>query len=175
MVPITLTLFAAPFLMLLFYALPATDDFCKATLAFDCVPQRSVLAVTWLYYTGWSPRWLTTLIQSLVMSHFNLVFAYGWLLLAVILSNILALAFFFRAFFRWTRATSLLAAAIFYAAWVASLPTPAEENLLAHWSYRVLSVSSCFAGSGKPSESPTACPLVLPGDRLALGGRARAA
>ena len=127
MLPATLILFATPFVVLLFYSLPATDDFCKATLAFDCVPQPSVLAVTWLYYTGWSPRWLTTLIQSFVMSHFNLVFAYGWLLLAVIVSNVLALWYFFRTFFRLPRTTSLLAAAIFYAAWVASLPTPAEE------------------------------------------------
>ncbi len=127
LIPVTLVIFAAPFVALLFYSLPATDDFCKATLAFNCVPQPGVLAITWLYYTQWSPRWLTTLIQSFTMNHFDLVAAYGWLLLSVILSNICALWYFFQTFFRLTRVRSLLVAALFYAAWVASLPTPAEE------------------------------------------------
>jgi len=45
-VPCVLIVFTAPFLVLLFYSLPATDDFCKATLSFNTVPQRDVLAIT---------------------------------------------------------------------------------------------------------------------------------
>jgi hypothetical protein len=126
-VPITLIVFAAPFFVLLFYAVPTTDDFCKATLSFNCVPQPDVLSITHLYYTQWSPRWLTTFLQSFVMSHVDLVAAYGWLLLAVIATNLASLWYFFRTFFRLTPRTSFLAAAVFYAAWVASLPHPEEE------------------------------------------------
>ena len=117
----TLVVFLAPFLVLVFYCLPATDDFCKATLSFDTVPQSSVLSVTWMYYTKWSPRWLTTFLQSLVMSHVNLTTHYGWLLLTVILTNVAALWYFFRTVFRLSRTTSLLAAGTFYAAYLASL------------------------------------------------------
>jgi hypothetical protein len=121
LVPCLLVVFLAPFLVLLFYSLPATDDFCKATLAFDTVPQSSVLSVTWAYYTRWSPRWLTTLLQSLVMSRVNLTTHYGWLLLSVIITNLTALWYFFRTFFHLPRTTSLLVAGAFYAAYVASL------------------------------------------------------
>lgn len=120
-VPCTLIVFAAPFLVLLFYSLPATDDFCKATLSFDSVPQSSVLSVTWMYYTKWSSRWLTTFLQSLVMSHINLTTHYGWLLLTVIITNLAALWYFFRTIFRLSRTTALLVAGTFYAAYVASL------------------------------------------------------
>lgn len=120
-VPFVLLVFAAPFLAMLFYSLPATDDFCKATLSFDTVPQSSVLSVTWMYYTKWSPRWLTTFLQSLVMSHVNLTTHYGWLLLTVIITNLAALWYFFRTVFRSSRTTSLLVAGVFYAAYVASL------------------------------------------------------
>jgi hypothetical protein len=116
-----LIVFAAPFLVLLFYSLPATDDFCKATLSFDSVPQSSVLSVTWMYYTKWSSRWLTTFLQSLVMSHVNLTTHYGWLLLTVIITNLAALWYFFRTVFRLSRTTALLVAGTFYAAYVASL------------------------------------------------------
>jgi hypothetical protein len=127
MVPAVLIVFAAPFFLLLFYSVPVTDDFCKATLSFNGVPQPNVLAITWLYYTQWSPRWFTTLLQSFVMSHVDLVAAYGWLLLSLITANVFALWYFFRTFFRLTRGTSLLVAAVFYAAWVASLAHPEEE------------------------------------------------
>jgi len=120
-VPCVLIAFAAPFLVLLFYSLPATDDFCKATLSFNTVPQLDVLSITWMYYTQWSPRWLTTFLQSLVMSHVNLTTSYGWLLLIVILANLAALWYFFRTVFRLPRTTSFLVAAVFYAAYVASL------------------------------------------------------
>ncbi len=125
--PVALVIFATPFVILLFYSLPATDDFCKATLSFNCVPQSGVIRITWMYYTQWSPRWLTTLLQSFVMSHVDLVAAYGWLLLSVIVSNLAALWYFFRTFFRLSRTTSLLVAATFYAAWVVTLPHPSEE------------------------------------------------
>ena len=124
--PAALTVFAAPFIALLFYSMPASDDFCKATLSFNCVPQPGVLQITWLYYTQWSPRWLTTLFQSSLMSYFDLVSAYGWLLLLVIISNLAALWYFFRTYFGVTRGTALLAAGSFYAAWIASIPSPEE-------------------------------------------------
>jgi hypothetical protein len=125
--PAALIVFAVPMIALLFYSVPATDDFCKATLSFNCVPQPGVLSITWMYYTQWSPRWLTTLLQSFVMSHVDLVAAYGWLLLIVIVANIASLWYFFRTFFRLSRGTSFLIATVFYAAWVASLSHPEEE------------------------------------------------
>jgi len=125
--PIVLLIFAAPFIVLLFFALPATDDFCKATLSFNCVPQPGVIRITWMYYARWSPRWVTTLLQSFIMSHVDLVASYGWLLLAVIVSNLAALWYFFRTFFSLTRSTSLLVATVFYAAYVASLPHLSEK------------------------------------------------
>jgi len=126
MVPVVLCVFATPFLVLLFYSVPATDDFCKATLSFDSVPQRGVLGITWLYYTKWSPRWLTTFLQSLIMSRFDLAASYGSLLLLVIIITVASLWFFFRTIFRLDSKTSLLVAAIFYASWVASLSNPVE-------------------------------------------------
>src|SRR6267154_917905 len=102
MVPVLLIVFLTPFLALAFYSVPATDDFCKATLSFGAFPQQqpSVLAVTWLYYTQWSGRWLTTLLQSFIMSHVDLAAAYGWLVLMVVISNVGALWYFFRTIFR---------------------------------------------------------------------------
>ncbi len=126
-IPAVLVLFAAPFVALFFYSVPATDDFCKATLSFNCVPAPDVLHITWQYYTQWSPRWLTTLTQSLVMSHVNLVAAYGWLLLLVALTNLASLWYFFRTLFRIPAAKALLVASIFYCAWVAGLPSATEE------------------------------------------------
>jgi hypothetical protein len=130
MIPVVLIAFAAPFVALLFYSLPATDDFCKASLSFGAVtpvPQRGVLNVTWLYYTQWSPRWLTTLLQSSVMSHVDLPRAYGWLLLTVILSNLVGLWYFFRTVVRLPQPRALLAAGIFYAAYVASLSDAPQQ------------------------------------------------
>lgn len=126
-VPLGLGLFLAPFWVLLFYSPPATDDFCKATLSFAAVPQPGVLAVTWLYYTKWSPRWLTTLLQSFVMSRVNLASDYGWLLAAVMLATLAALAYFFWAVLGFGRRSAVLAASIFYAAWLAGSIQPATN------------------------------------------------
>lgn len=127
--PIVLIVFLTPFLALAFYSVPATDDFCKASLAFGEFPQRqpSVLAVTWLYYTQWSSRWVTTFLQSMIMSHLDLVADYGWLLILVVVSNVAALWYFFRTIFQLRVANALLAAAIFYAAYVASLSDSPQE------------------------------------------------
>jgi hypothetical protein len=127
MIPVALVIFLAPFVALLFYSVPALDDFCKASLSYNGVPQRSALSITWLYFTQWSPRWVTTFTQSLVMSHVDLARAYGWLLLAVMVANCLALWYFFRTVFHLTRANSLLIAGVFYAAYLASLADPAAQ------------------------------------------------
>src|SRR5882757_921070 len=129
MVPVFLIVFMAPFLALALYSLPATDDFCKATLSFGAYPEQkqSVLSVTWLYYSQWSSRWVTTFLQSLIMSRVDLAAAYGWLLILVIIANIGALGYFFKTIFQLRPANSLLAAGIFYAAYVASLSDPPQE------------------------------------------------
>jgi hypothetical protein len=127
LLPSVLIIFLAPFIALLFYSSPAADDFCEATLSFASVPQPSVLSVTWLYYTKWSPRWLTTFIVHSVLSHVNLPPAYGWLLLAIIVANVAALGYFFSATVRLTRTQSLLVATVFYAAWIASISNPDEQ------------------------------------------------
>jgi hypothetical protein len=126
LLPSVLVTFLTPFVILLFYSLPATDDYCKAALSYDAVRQPGVLAITWMYYMKWTPRTLTVLLQSLAMSRVSLITGYGWLLLAVIALNLAALWFFFRTVFRLTRKTSLLAAVTFYAAWVASITQPVE-------------------------------------------------
>ncbi|MGA8143042.1 MAG: hypothetical protein WB987_04035, partial [Candidatus Acidiferrales bacterium] len=127
MIPVVLIIFLAPFVALVFYSVPALDDFCKASLSYDGVPQRSALSITWLYYTQWSPRWVTTFTQSIVMSHVDLARAYGWLLLAVMVANFSALWYFFRTVFQLSRASSLLVAGVFYAAYIASLSDLAEQ------------------------------------------------
>jgi hypothetical protein len=126
-IPVVLIVFLAPFVALVFYSVPALDDFCKASLSYNGVPQRSALSITWLYYTQWSPRWVTTFTQSIVMSHVDLARAYGWLLLFVMVANVSALWYFFGTVFHLSRASSLLVAGVFYAAYVASLADPAEE------------------------------------------------
>jgi hypothetical protein len=125
--PFALAVFGAPFLILLFYASPAADDFCKAGLSYSAAVRHNALTIMELSYMGWSPRWLTILIQSSAMPHVNLTGAYGWLLLAVVLSNLAALWYFFRTVFRLTPSGAALAAAGFYAAWLATLNNPAEE------------------------------------------------
>jgi hypothetical protein len=129
MVPVALFIFAAPFFMLLFYSVPAADDFCNASLSFgaDLVPQHSVLTFTWLYYTRWSPRWLTYFLIGLGMSHGNFFRNYGWLLLLVALTNLASLWFFFATVFRLTRARSLLVAGVFYATWMVTLNSPDQQ------------------------------------------------
>ena len=117
---------AVPLVVLLFYSSPSSDDFCKATLSFDAVPQSSILSVTWQYYTHWSPRWLTTLLESLAMNQLNMLAWYGWLLLAVMLSNLAALWYFCTAVIRLTRGAALIAAALFYLAWITNIASPGE-------------------------------------------------
>ena len=129
LLPTVILLFLVPFVALQFYSVPAVDDFCKATLSFNAVPQPTVLSITWMYYTHWSPRWLTTLLQSFLMSRFDLVRAYPWLLLAVLLANVGAVWYFFRAVFRFTVGSSLLIALVFYSAYVASLTDPEQQIL----------------------------------------------
>jgi hypothetical protein len=126
LLPSALAIFMAPFLVLLFYSVPATDDFCKASLAFDAVPQPSALAITALYYMKWTPRSLTTFLEALIMSHVNLAAAYGWLLLMVMAVNVGALWYYFLTIFRLPRAKALLVAVLFYSAWVASIRQPVE-------------------------------------------------
>lgn len=126
--PLGTITFAIPFVALLFYAVPATDDFCKATFAFvDGAPQSGVLPVTWLYFTRWSSRWVTILVQSFVMSRVNLVVAYGWLLLGLLIVSLASLWYFFRTCLSVSSSTALMMAGVFFAAWVASVPSPAEQ------------------------------------------------
>src|SRR5579863_723959 len=127
LIPAGIVVFLLPFVALLFYSPPATDDFCKATLSFDAVPRSGVLAVTWLYYMKWSPRWLTTLLQSFVMSKVDLVSTYGWLLLVVMMATVLSLIYFFRTVLNFSRTRSVIAAAIFYAGWLAGSIQPATN------------------------------------------------
>jgi hypothetical protein len=127
LLPSILVLFLTPLIVLLFYSSPAADDFCAASLSFECVPQPSVLSITWLYYTQWSPRWLTAFILNFVLSHADLLAAYGWLLLTIVIANVASLWYFFQVFFGLTRTRSLLIAALFYAAWIASVTNPDEQ------------------------------------------------
>jgi hypothetical protein len=118
--------FVTPFLVLPFYSVPYFDDFCKAALSFDGVPQSNALTVTWLYYTRWSPRWLTTLMQSFLMHNVDIISWYGWLLLAVIGITFASLTYFIKTFWGLSRKQSLSFAAIFYTTWMASITVPSE-------------------------------------------------
>ncbi len=126
-VPFLLVIFFLPFFILPFYSSPATDDFCKATLSFNTVPQSDVLTVTWMYYTKWSPRWLSTFLESIIMSHVNLVTMYSWLLWLVMIATIASLWFFFRTVFGMTRGTSLLISGVFYSSWIVGIASPAPQ------------------------------------------------
>jgi hypothetical protein len=119
--------FAAPFLALLFYAVPATDDYCKATLSYDGIRQPGVWALIWRAYLTWSPRWLTLFLQSSFMPRVDLVGSYGWLLLMVVLVTLASLCCFFAKVLRLPPVQSLLAASVFYAAWLAVLAQPSEN------------------------------------------------
>lgn len=123
---VVLASFAAPFIVLMFYSVPAFDDFCKAALSFDGVPQHGVLRVTWMYYTRWSPRWLTTFIESALMSRIDMVGAYGWLLLAVAAVTVASLWYFIHVFLNISLTRSLLVATLFYTAWMASIANPID-------------------------------------------------
>jgi hypothetical protein len=137
-----LLLFAAPFVALMFFASPSMDDFARATLAppnatgFTCPSSLNSISVAWAQYahlaagkvtSGGSGRWLTSLLQTSVMSTFGLSTPYGWLLLLVVLTNIVALAYFFKLFFRVPPTRAAVAASVLYAAWLASYLNPGDN------------------------------------------------
>ena len=74
--PAALLVVATPFIGLLFYSSMNADDFAKATLSFNCAKQPSLLATTWMEYTKGSGRWLTSLLEILVSSKFDLIASY---------------------------------------------------------------------------------------------------
>jgi hypothetical protein len=127
MLPLVLLVFAIPFTALMFYSVPAADDFCNASLSFNTVPQNGVLALTWAYYTQWSPRWVSYFLLGGSMSHGNLLHSYGWLLLLVALTNLAALWYFFSTIFKLSRSRSFLVAAVFYATWIVILGSPDQQ------------------------------------------------
>jgi hypothetical protein len=61
------------------------------------------------------------------MSKFGLSTSYGWLLLLVMLTNVVALAYFFKSFLGVSRTRALLAGAVFYVAWLASFSSPGDS------------------------------------------------
>jgi hypothetical protein len=127
MLPVVLIIFAIPFATLMFYSVPAADDFCNASLSFNTVPQNGVLALTWAYYTQWSPRWVSYFLLGGSLSHGNLLQTYGWLLLLVALTNLAALWYFFSVVFSLSRSRSFLVAAVFYATWIVALGSPDQQ------------------------------------------------
>ena len=136
LIPVALLVFVGPFIALLFYASPRWDDFARATASFpspagfSCVrlsSAHSMFAMAWNEYAQGSGRWFTSLLDNLAMNKLNLVRSYGWLLLLVMPSTIAALAYFFSNLLRVSRTKALLAAAIFYAAWLGSVASPGEN------------------------------------------------
>jgi hypothetical protein len=156
-IPIALIVFAAPFIGLLFYSSLNADDFSYATLAScpgsgaegKCVTVSNVVTRAWIEHTDGSGRLLAPLLESLVMSKSNLSFAYGWLLLLVMLTNIAALWYFFMTVLGVPRASALLASGVFYAAWLANVASPGENIywLTAAMEYQ-LPVSSMLVFAG---------------------------
>jgi hypothetical protein len=129
LIPFGLLVFAVPFIALLFYASMNGDDYIYATNSYNCSMQpavRNMFTSTWLNYTQGSGRWLTSIFHGLLMTKFNLISFYPFPLIAIMLSNFLALAYWFAKFLRVSRNQALLAAGIFYAAWLASVVTPIE-------------------------------------------------
>jgi len=138
LIPLVLVAFAVPFVALMFCAAPVGDDFPKAAVAppnadgYRCPGHVSSFAVAWAQYanidngrmiqggTG-SGRWLSSLLETIVMSKSGLSTSYGWLLLLVMLTNVAALSYFFRSVLRVPRTRALLAASVLYAVWLASL------------------------------------------------------
>jgi hypothetical protein len=121
--------FFVPFVGLLFYASLNTDDYGKATLSYNCAVQpaiRTMAGMAWVVYSRGSGRWVTSFVQSIALSKFNLIISYGWLLLFVMASNVLALTYFLANFFRVHYAKALLAAGLFYAVWLACTVSPIE-------------------------------------------------
>jgi hypothetical protein len=127
--PIALLVFGAPFLGLLFYASMNFDDFAKAASAYNCAVHvhGTLTEIAWNVYTTRTARWVTSLLQGLLMSKFDLVTCYGWLLLLVVLTNIAALSYFFASFLRVSATRALIAGGAFYAAWLAGVASPGEN------------------------------------------------
>jgi hypothetical protein len=127
--PAALGMFFLPFIWLMFYASLSTDDFVKAALSYDCTSQpavRSVTGMAWVMYTQGSGRWLTSFLQSLAMNKFDLVSYYGWLLLLVMVSNLIGLAYFLAKFLRLPYTRAFLGSGMFIAVWLASTSDPKE-------------------------------------------------
>src|SRR5277367_5615028 len=103
LLPVALLGFGIPFIGLLFYSSMNADDFAKATISYNCANQphvRTILGMTRDVYLTETGRWLASLLQGFVMSKFNLITSYGWLLLLVVLTNVGALSYFFANFLR---------------------------------------------------------------------------
>ncbi len=133
LIPVGLVVFAVPFIALLFYASMNGDDYIYSTNSYNCSMQpavRNMFMSTWLNYTQGSGRWLTSIFHGLLMTRFNLISFYALPLIAIMLSNFLALAYWFAKFLRVSRNQALLAAGVFYSAWLASVITPIEG---AYW------------------------------------------
>jgi hypothetical protein len=130
LIPFALLIFFAPFVGLMFCASLSSDDFAKATLAtpgYVCARQVSFFSAAWPEYTNGSGRWLANLVESAAMTKFNLTASYGWLLLLVMVTNIVALSYFLRNLFQVPRINALFAAGVVYAAWLASFSSPGEN------------------------------------------------
>ena len=127
LLPLTITLVLSVFAGLMFSATPALDDFCKASLSYLGQPQGSATQVTWLYFMGWSARWVSTILQSALFSRVDLISAYPWLLLGVMAVNLAALCVFFRSVLQLKTRTALVVAGMFYVSWAVSIPSTAEN------------------------------------------------
>jgi hypothetical protein len=165
-IPFDLLIFMAPFVGLMFCASPSWDDYAKAIIArpnsigYTDVRLPHLLSAAWAEYAipGGSGRWLTNVLQSLFMNTFGLSHAYGWLLLLVTLTNVAALAYFFRRLLGVSPKRALLAAGVLYAAWLANFVTPGQSIfwLTGAMEYQ-LPITSMLILAGllcKPSHSP---------------------
>jgi len=124
---ITLIVIGVPFIYLMFYAVPASDDFCKASLSFNGEKQHTLYAFVRLYYWGWSPRWATSFLQGLSMNTATLLEKYPVMLLMVVVTQIAALTYFFSVILKLTYRRSATAACLFYLVWLCALEKPAEN------------------------------------------------
>jgi Family of unknown function (DUF6056) len=122
-------LFFVPFLLLCIYATPAADDFCKASLSYYGQPQHNALEITWRYYLGWSSRWASVLVESLVMNNPFLLRLYPVWLLTVAGGTIVALRYFFETLLDLGRRAAWLVSIVFFATWLSSVKAPGENVL----------------------------------------------
>jgi len=148
-IPVTLVLIAFPFVWLIFYATPAADDFCKASLSYYGQTQSDLLTFVRLYYGGWSARWLTNLTQGFLKRGPNLLGHYPYLLLAVIVSQILALQYFFATVLRLGYRDALFVASLFYIVWATSLGEPCRKHLLAYGRNGIWPFAGIDVGRGR--------------------------